>query len=690
MKFGIILEDNIVPEWRFYYLEYNVLKKALKERTTNSLFSEKDEASFVESLEHEIQKVFDFRDVKLGELIRHVQSLEERASSNIIIQDEDDHILMEEIERITQEINKLSRFCRLNYTGFYKILKKHDKQTNFMLKPMFSLRLKARSPIPEGLDDLIVRLSSLYDKIRKYLHGPPCPPPSKETGLDFHRKTTKYWIHEDNVTEVKCYILKYLPIFQYSSVKDISISSVYFDNEKMDLYQGRLDKRDGAIALRLRWYGDGSSADSEIWIERKIHKEDWTGESSVKSRFPLKEKYITSFLSGSLGVETVIDLLRKQTTVSDNTVVSRFDEKSIEEMGDLALEVKDLLTKLDLRPIIRTFYRRTAFQFPNDSRVRISLDSQLTMIKENPLMNLKKEWRRMDFLPNSSAFPFPSLVEGRDIIHFPHSILEVKLQTTVDQENPNWAMNLTESELVEEVPKFSKFIHGSYVLWKERLKDIPLPYWIPQMDVDIRKGKGKLLLNSLNNFGSSFSLNGIGGSEEGEHTSILIDDIINNTDVGGGGGGDDDNISGLNLDAGMGGAFFGLFKSKQSCNNGTKRIAIPVRIEPKVYFANERTFLSWVHFSIFLGGIAAALVGLGHQTARLSGYVFAGVSILFLLYALYLFRWRAEKIRNKDPGPYDDRVGPVMLTIVFIAAMLANLTISYWVSHRVLVMFFLY
>ena len=26
-----------------------------------------------------------------------------------------------------------------------------------------------------------------------------------------------------------------------------------------------------------------------------------------------------------------------------------------------------------------------------------------------------------------------------------------------------------------------------------------------------------------------------------------------------------------------------------------KRIALPVRVEPKVFFANERTFLSWLH-----------------------------------------------------------------------------------------------
>src|ERR1700761_5128221 len=32
-----------------------------------------------------------------------------------------------------------------------------------------------------------------------------------------------------------------------------------------------------------------------------------------------------------------------------------------------------------------------------------------------------------------------------------------------------------------------------------------------------------------------------------------------------------------------------------------KRIALPVRVEPKVSFANERTFLSWLHFTVVLG-----------------------------------------------------------------------------------------
>ena len=34
---------------------------------------------------------------------------------------------------------------------------------------------------------------------------------------------------------------------------------------------------------------------------------------------------------------------------------------------------------------------------------------------------------------------------------------------------------------------------------------------------------------------------------------------------------------------------------------------VPVRVEPKTYFANERTFLSWVNMSVTLGSISSAL-----------------------------------------------------------------------------------
>ena len=61
-------------------------------------------------------------------------------------------------------------------------------------------------------------------------------------------------------------------------------NSVYLDNDQLELYHGRLDKKQGAIALRLRWYATGEP-NGLVFVERKTHRDKWTGETSAKERF---------------------------------------------------------------------------------------------------------------------------------------------------------------------------------------------------------------------------------------------------------------------------------------------------------------------------------------------------------------------------------------------------------------------
>jgi uncharacterized membrane protein YidH (DUF202 family) len=103
---------------------------------------------------------------------------------------------------------------------------------------------------------------------------------------------------------------------------------------------------------------------------------------------------------------------------------------------------------------------------------------------------------------------------------------------------------------------------------------------------------------------------------------------------------------------------------------------VPIRIEPKVFFANERTYLSWINLSVFLGGAAVTLINLGNTRARLSGYAALASSIVIALYALGRFQWRAAMIRRRDPKSYDDRIGPVLVIVAFIFAMAATVGFS--------------
>lgn len=64
-----------------------------------------------------------------------------------------------------------------------------------------------------------------------------------------------------------------------------------------------------------------------------------------------------------------------------------------------------------------------------------------------------------------------------------------------------------------------------------------------------------------------------------------------------------------------------------------KRIALPVRVEPKVAFANERTFLSWLHFTVVLGGLAVGLLNFGDKIGKISAGMFSIVGMFPLLHS---------------------------------------------------------
>ncbi|KAJ9122499.1 GTPase regulator Nrf1 [Naganishia vaughanmartiniae] len=90
-----------------------------------------------------------------------------------------------------------------------------------------------------------------------------------------------------------------------------------------------------------------------------------------------------------------------------------------------------------------------------------------------------------------------------------------------------------------------------------------------------------------------------------------------------------------------------------------KRIALPVRVEPKVYFANERTFLSWLHFAVVLGGLAVGLLNFGDKVGKISAALYTIVAMGVMVYALVIYQFRAKAIRTRSGAPYDDRLGPV-------------------------------
>ncbi|KAI9803774.1 MAG: hypothetical protein M1825_001654 [Sarcosagium campestre] len=801
MKFGQQLRTSLIRDYTYYYISYDDLKDALKtefdtppsrqnRHPTRKEWTEDDEKRFVAQLEGELDKVFTFQKVKSGEIVRRIRVSEKEVndvvskldatdspqdqsngSAGLDLPTEDDFMLLEEdLSDIIADVHDLAKFTQLNYTGFQKIIKKHDKQTSWHLKPVFAARLKAKPFFKDNYDEFVVKLSKLYDLVRT--RGNPTRGDSAAGGgqQNFVRQTTKYWVHPDNITELKLIILKHLPVLVFNAskefeAKDSAISSIYYDNtDTWELYTGRLKKTEGAEAIRLRWYG---GMDTEtIFVERKTHREDWTGEKSVKARFSLKQKNVNAFLEGRLTVESLFEKMRRD---------GKKSEKEIEENERLAREVQYRVISRNLKPVTRSFYNRTAFQLPGDARVRISLDTELTMIREDNLDGKDragKNWRRMDI---GIDFPFSQLA-AEDVERFPYAVLEVKLQTQAGQEPPAWVRELISSHLVEAVPKFSKFIHGTATLFPQRIN--LLPFWMPQMDVDIRKpvshhfgieraGQSTSISTSTDNLDNSDDSEDYASDSEGSEVSdgttdnqstravddeqirrlddaaaaIDANDVQRVTDYPG-------QINALDIEERIaalplthpedfplyesdeeyyendqlaearqvGGWYFAAKLAKYWISRGTenvvhglkilvpkpkptslpssvraigsiqpeqaiaqkfkapkgKRIHVPVRVEPKVYFANERTFLSWLEFSIILGTIAATLLNFGDGVSVASAWAFTGVACASLLYSMCLYLWRVDKIRKRRAVRYHDAIGPTLLCIGLGVAVLIN------------------
>lgn len=578
---------------------------------------------------------------------------------------------------------------------------------------------------------------------------------------NFVRQTTKYWVHPENITELKLVILKHLPVLVFNANKefekdDAAISSIYFDNRDLELYLGRLRKDEGAEAVRLRWYGGMES--QQIFVERKTHREDWTGEKSVKARFALKEKNVNAFLRGDLTVGQAFDKMRKE---------GRKSKDEIESLEALARECQYTVLAKRLEPVVRSFYNRTAFQLPGDARVRISLDTELSLIREDGWdgrVRAGANWRRTDI---GIDYPFHQLADS-DICRFPYAILEVKLQTQAGQEPPAWVRELVSSHLVEAVPKFSKFIHGCCTLYPNSV-DL-LPYWAPQMHIDIRKPITHRFGIERPNQSASVSTSDA-PSDAGADADANADAGAAGAGAGGragagagadththpGGSGvmdeeervgvspaaaapaatstaaagdhdyplydsedddDDDDESGLDDDSSpllrsrrRRRARRRYFKSVQNlaacvlhwlsylvprprstqidipaARSGTlyarkfrappgKRIFVPVRVEPKVYFAAERTFLSWFEFAIILSAVATTLLnfsGKSRNTLLYASLGFTVTAIASLVYAAGLYIWRVRMMRRRRAVRYHEKYGPTVLCALMVLAVGVN------------------
>ncbi|KAI9486827.1 MAG: VTC domain-containing protein [Benjaminiella poitrasii] len=723
MKFGEHLQQEIFPPWRLSYISYDVLKKDLKTRQLDHKWNGEDEDEFVKKLENELEKVYDFVSAKLSEVEARISYCERTIQTFIDnpswSSDQNWTLMDDALTEVLFDVNDLAKFTRLNYIGFQKIIKKHDKWTGLHLKQDFIPQLRSKPLDKQRFDVAIVFISALHDICRQ--RGKPRPNSTITTDSQTSssdKATVKYWIHPDNITEVKSIIMLHLPVSIYNKEKryepsDSAVSSVYVDNDEFGLYTSILQRDEGAEAIRFKWHGPTSTPD--VYAERCTLQAEWADSQSIKERIQLASEDVSKYINGTYTADEFANRLRAKGT----------DPKIVDDCQFIASGIQKSIEEKQLKPVCRVFYNRTIFQLPDDPNVRINIDNDLTFIREDNFGGVVRrgldDWRRPDV---GIDYPF-SYLDENEILRFPYAVLETKVQKKI----PAWLSKLLSSHLVHEVPRFSKYLHGASYLFRDR---IPLlPWWLSEMEIDIRKPRAS-------NFGLSRSRSFKplidGQYRRAMEAEQLRMDIVNESTQMGkkslesmGSGGSSDKLIGdvkrppagnefLNVNTNMAaradtsawnnrphrmqstlvvkgddplnygplsrkpvkpGEAPGALGEEINFNNGDIRLelgdpsgsgnekggkkmfentnmyvkdpndpngVIPVKkvkVEPKVFFSNERTFISWLQFCALLLSVALNLLNFGDQVSRIAGAIFIGIAAGIAIYALFQFERRA-------------------------------------------------
>lgn len=184
MRFGKTLQSSFYEPWQDKYLDYPKLKSMLREDEyeEDESWTENDENRFSDEIFNvQLEKVTSFHEAKFKELKDRVDSAFEKLKELPTSEDGQPRSelatqrlkeLEAELDAITNEVNELKRYSNINYTGFLKIVKKHDRKRGlrYKIRPLMMQQLSDRPFNSEqAYGPLIHRLSLAYFTVKQQL-----------------------------------------------------------------------------------------------------------------------------------------------------------------------------------------------------------------------------------------------------------------------------------------------------------------------------------------------------------------------------------------------------------------------------------------------------------------------------------------------------------------------------------------
>lgn len=438
MEFSEFINDS----WASQYINYRELKSCVEEII--EIPTQKTEDRFVSLVRENYKQCNKFFAERVEEVKKDLEGTDI------------------DTETLMNKTTSLYNYSLINRLLFYKILKKHDMVSKLKMLPYYSVKLHSSTFCP--INDVYYLFSivskqklrdreKMFEKIdprRRYKYLETVPPTEiyeqirqnikiDETDLQkesFQRKSEKYWIVPTHIPAIMKKVAEYIPMFFFDDKIALSTTSVYLDNEEFKSFYDRQSKKESASLIRIRWYGEYDQIDN-VFVEKKEHHEDWNVDKSSKKRFMLKKDQIEKFLTSNS---------------------FQYDES----MGDLDLikDVKLMIHSEKMRPVLATKYVRFAFQDEKNDFIRISIDTNLRMIKKSGSFRGWADCDNYIDVDNTHLFPF--------------GVMEIKLREPFIENQPGWIDELRQAKGVIPCQDFSKYAHGASILYK----DLDEPEWV--------------------------------------------------------------------------------------------------------------------------------------------------------------------------------------------------------------------
>lgn len=797
------MANDVYPPWKDSYIDYERLKKLLKEgvirdrsngaraksEDSDFAWNDNDESRFVEALDKELEKVYGFQIKEYNTLLERLSRLESQTNSEESIKKLDADAFQSVLEDLLSEAQELDNFYRLNYTGFVKIVKKHDKlhPKYPSVKSLLEVRLKELPFHSEELSPLLYRVSFLYNILRSNFSNvskslAEAPKLSSVTGSitgNINFESFKFWVHNDNLMEVKTRILRHLPVLVYASAPtenddlidryeavdadvaapstsssgenydnglrdnksyDPVITALYFDNERFELYNNKLLKVNSSPTLRLRWMGRLHDK-PEIYLEKRMVVEDAeSGNTELEeTRLQLKPKYISGFIfNGDQKIKAQTLSKLKESGIGENQLTktaNKFDS------------LQEFVMQEELQPVLRTTYRRTAFQIPGDDRIRVTIDSDILYVREDSFDSDRpirdpKNWHRTDIDSNVSN-PMKFLRNG-EYSKFPYSVMEIKVKNNDSQGSSNgsqmssnrlprkhgqWISELTNSHLVKEVPKFSLYVQGVASLFGEEEKLDVLPFWLPELDTDIRidpkqayeEEKKKMKkqketqakIDQMRRLSKiSYPGNGDQQQQQQQQQPAQAVPAQREADLDDHESSDEEDEaqkkrrSRKNKKQRAEATFLRILAGKDSKLTGVdsedEEISLPpgvqkptsyiknsgpVKVEAKVWLANERTFNRWLRVVSLLSILTFSIYNSVKkaefpQLAEFIAYIFFALTIFTGLWSYWIYIKRLNVIKERSGKHLDAPIGPILVATVVALTLITNFVVAFRESAK--------